>query len=356
MKSHAFPSAADGRFLFGLLDEDNQFEVVRLKHGLAGHRDPPTMHRCAGGVHLLELRAPEVNRVEYRFDVLRRDGEEALILDPLNPYTVRDPFAEKSVVATDAYQPPAYMASPPPSARGTLDETVVMGPLGKSWPTWIWQPPAIASTTTLPVILVLDGGDWLQIASAHNILENLLHAGAIAPCRAVFTKPAQRNEEYAANPRTAAALAEDIPRQLAEHIPWPQEPTHRIAVGVSLGGLCLLHAHVTQAPHEAFGGLILQSGSFFQPQTDAMETGYPHFTQICSFVSQALAGAPRAIPRIPIHMTCGAGEENIVNNRIVAEVLRRQGVPLTFAEQPDAHNWTCWRDSIGEGLKRLLAP
>jgi enterochelin esterase family protein len=204
------------------------------------------------------------------------------------------------------------------------------------------------------VLLFLDGGDWLQLSGARTILENLTHARTIPPCRAVFVKPASRNEEYAANPRTAAFLAHDLPRALDAHLPWPGNPRQRLATGVSLGALCLLHTHLSHP--NTFGGLVLQSGSFFQPQTDAMEIGFPYFNPITSFVSRALGSEGGDIPRIPIYMTCGIGEENYVKNHIMAESLTRQGFPLTFHEQADAHNWTCWRDSIGGGLQWLLTP
>jgi enterochelin esterase family protein len=88
-----------------------------------------------------------------------------------------------------------------------------------------------------------------------------------------------------------------------------------------------------------------------------METGYPFFKRLCGFVGEVLGGSyNNSALRIPIHMTCGAGEENIINNRTLASSLHDQGFPITFHEQPDAHNWTCWRDSVGAGLMRLLAP
>jgi enterochelin esterase family protein len=201
-------------------------------------------------------------------------------------------------------------------------------------------------------VLFLDGGDWLHLNRANRIIDHLIAHRLIAPCRAVFVKPASRNEEYAANLRTANYLANELPRIVSEFIPVPHDSRERIAVGVSLGALCLLHAHFAHS--RAFGGLILQSGSFFQPRTDAMESGFPWFPNITEFVSRALGQAESDIARIPIHMTAGMGEENDVNNHVMAEALTRQGFPLTFHEQPDAHNWTCWRDCIGSGLMRLL--
>jgi enterochelin esterase-like enzyme len=350
---HSFPSAKDGRFLFAYVDEEQRFEVW-LRHKLAGHRQPQKMIRCAGGIHLLQMHAPAVHRVEYNFKLIDGEGATSFALDPLNSASVRDPFSSESVLTTSEYRSPTYINDPPDNARGTLDELAIEcpPPPGKPWPTWIWSPPSTTRATALPVTIFLDGSDWLQLAGARDILENLVHTRAIRPCRAVFMKPASRNEEYATNPHTAIFLHDELSRALGAHFPWPAEPRERIAVGVSLGALCLTHAHFTQGG--PFGGLILQSGSFFQPHSDAMERDYPHFQRICEFVSHISNRSLHDVARIPIHMTCGAGEENIINNRAMARSLREQGFPLTFHEQPDAHNWTCWRDSIGEGLTRML--
>ena len=84
----------------------------------------------------------------------------------------------------------------------------------------------------------------------------------------------------------------------------------------------------------AFGGLILQSGAFFQPRSDPMELDFAWFPQITAFVSQVLAGAPAdPAARIPVHMTCGTGEENDVNNHIMADALRAQTRALLTAAE-----------------------
>lgn len=356
-RTHHFPSASiDGKYLFAFVDELERFTSVRLRHGLASHRRPPTLHRCAGGLHVLELDAPFVNRIEYRFAATDDAGNETLGVDQLNRSTVSDPFAVRSVIASSTYAAPEHVRDPMPQARGNLHAIEIGGPIGKPWPGWVWSPPGVKSDQMLPVVIFLDGSDWLTMASARNILENLVQRGAILPCRAVFLKPASRNEEYAAIPATADFLADGLQRALAAMIPLPHEARFRIAVGCSLGGLCLLHAHFTNAAHSPFGGLILQSGSFFQPHTDSMESSFPWFDAICAFVERALGSADRSVPRIPMHMTAGSGEENLVNNTVMAEALTRQNFAVTFHRQPDAHNWTCWRDSVGEGLMRLLRP
>jgi enterochelin esterase family protein len=49
-------------------------------------------------------------------------------------------------------------------------------------------------------------------------------------------------------------------------------------------------------------------------------------------------------------LTCGAAEENIHNNRVMAETLE---APLH--ELADTHNYTAWRDALHPHLTRLLA-
>jgi len=61
-----------------------------------------------------------------------------------------------------------------------------------------------------------------------------------------------------------------------------------------------------------------------------------------------------AAPPVPTVLTCGLAEENLHNNREMAQTLARQGYPATLAEVPDAHNYTGWRDAFDPYLTELL--
>jgi enterochelin esterase family protein len=122
-------------------------------------------------------------------------------------------------------------------------------------------------------------------------------------------------------------------------------------MGASLGALAMLHAH---RRHDVLGGLFLQSGSFFTPETDAQEMGFARFGRIAPFVRGVLR--TRAFSRpVPTVITCGAEEENLANNRLVAAALERQNYPLRFVEDLDMHNYTAWRDTLDPHLTDLLA-
>ena len=84
-----------------------------------------------------------------------------------------------------------------------------------------------------------------------------------------------------------------------------------------------------------------------------MRNRFGRFDRISSFVDRGLTGAVDA-PPIAVFLTCGAGGENLANNKSMAEALRGQGYPLEFLEIRDAHNWTAWRNCAGPGLEHLL--
>jgi enterochelin esterase family protein len=55
-----------------------------------------------------------------------------------------------------------------------------------------------------------------------------------------------------------------------------------------------------------------------------------------------------------VTVSCGLGEENLANNRAVAEALRAQGYDVRFVEFRDAHTWVGWRDVWDPWLPELL--
>jgi enterochelin esterase family protein len=113
----------------------------------------------------------------------------------------------------------------------------------------------------------------------------------------------------------------------------------------------MLHAQ-RRHPH-VFGGLFLQSGSFFTPKHDAQESGFPRFRRIVAF-TRATLGAGRHPDPVPVILTCGVREENVHNNRLMAQALAVQGYRARLFELPDLHNFTAWRDALDPHLSDLL--
>jgi enterochelin esterase family protein len=192
-----------------------------------------------------------------------------------------------------------------------------------------------------------DGPDYLRFGELGRYLAAMIAAGRVEPGHLVLLPPGERNEWYSASPAYARALAFDVLPKLTAEL-GTDEPV--IGMGASLGALAMLHA---QRRHPArFGGLFLQSGSFFQPRFDRQESGFQRYLRIVRFTGRVLRCADG--PAVPAVLTCGAVEENLANNRDMAATLARQGYPAEFAEVPDAHNWIAWRDAFDPYLTGLL--
>ncbi|HWJ33259.1 MAG TPA: alpha/beta hydrolase-fold protein, partial [Gaiellaceae bacterium] len=125
----------------------------------------------------------------------------------------------------------------------------------------------------------------------------------------------------------------------------------RIGMGASLGGLAMLHAH--RRHPRLFDGLLLQSGSFFRQRWDKYEAGFDRYRRITRFVGTVLRNTA-AERVIPIALTCGTSEENLANNRAVADALVAQGYPAWLGLVRDGHTWTCWRDGFDPHLPAVI--
>jgi enterochelin esterase family protein len=177
------------------------------------------------------------------------------------------------------------------------------------------------------------------------------YAATHDPMRVALLSPGDnRDERYAANP----AYADTLVREVVPALHAAYETTGKpVLVGQSLGGLAALHAGWLHP--EAFGGLMLQSGSFFTPVLDPQESDYGFFEDVVRFVASVheSTGAPVGLPTIAF--TCGTAEENLANNRLMHNHLSELGVPVRWGEVRQGHTWMCWRDSLDPHLTRLLA-
>ncbi len=196
-----------------------------------------------------------------------------------------------------------------------------------------------------PVLVVLDGPEYVKRTGLVHLLRRLHATGAVPPHDVALVVPDDRMETYSAQPAFAAALVQALDDRVG------RRRGRRVGLGASLGALALLHAH--RADRRAFAGLFLQSGSFFRMQTDAQEARFARFGRIDRFVGGVLAAqqAERAVPTV---ITCGLDEENYANNARVAQALAAQAYPVEFHAARGGHDWPTWRRAIVAHLPALL--
>ena len=230
-------------------------------------------------------------------------------------------------------------------ARGAATfEEVGVRVLGRSLSVRVWSP----GDGNLPLLLAHDGPEYDAQAKLTRYAATVIRRGAVAPFRVALLPPGDRNEWYSASANYGRTLCERILPAIAEHVDVAGPP---VGMGASLGALAMLQAQ--RAWPGTFAGLFLQSGSFFVPRFDRHESGFPRYGRIVRFVRGVLrAGAPE--DPIPVTMTCGAEEENVHNNRVMAAALVGQGYPASLAETAGGHDWANWRDALDPHLTGLL--
>ena len=332
----AGPEVTAARVVFRVSDPDAALQEVRLYQEVQRPRVGPAFARAEGsGAWELDFPRPAVDRMEYQLALRYPGAGPVLVPDPANPLRADGPFGEKSVIEFPGYRPPAWLAAahdgPPPTTTGLAVPSRV---LGARVPVELWRSPGGRRRRPgdpLPMLVVHDGPEYAGYAA--------------------LLAPVDRNEHYSASPAWSRALVSEVLPALQALAPTPPGRRHLVGMGASLGALATLAAAST-AP-ASFGGLFLQSGSFFRPGVDDHERDFPRFRRITRFVDDLADGTAPAEPAAAA-LTCGTVEENLHGNRVVRDALAARGWQVALAEHRDAHNWVAWRDTFDPWLVGLL--
>ena len=201
---------------------------------------------------------------------------------------------------------PAPSSSSAPPAGETRALEVPSRPLRARVEVTLWSPAGVADGTPLPLLAVHDGPEYEARTGLTAIVAGLAGGGRIAPHRVALLAPGPRDEWYSASAFYARALAGEVLPAIGRAVAVDGAP---VGIGASLGGLAMLHA---QRRHPgAFGGLFLQSGSFFMPRFDHMEKDFaplradrPLRARACCARSPSSTPSRQRSPAVATRTTC----------------------------------------------------
>lgn len=282
---------------------------------------------------------PVDGRVEYKLWI-----DSVWRLDSLNPRRAMGGFGDNSDVWMPEYNPSLWT----PDSNG-----VVVGRLDTLWieseylhlkhPVIVYVPtiPRRETDDALPLLLVMDGVDYLTFAKMHLMIDNLLSTNRIQPVVAAFVEPRtglhvdstnRRMTEYAANDSYLDFLQMEVVPHLEQSYMVSRDPDKRLIMGASMGGLISTYA-VLKRP--AFvGNCAAQS---------------PAYRQADSAVIRLVRNIYHTSARV--YIQTGTIHDTGTEARYVYESIREKGARITYEEFHEGHNWTNWRTHMSDILE-----
>jgi enterochelin esterase-like enzyme len=323
---------------------------VRLRHWVYGLPSTPAFTRLDGtDLWYLVLELPADSRIEYKIEVIHGATVES-IEDPLNPYLARDPFGANSVLQTPGYERPVWTFDDPEARTGTLERhRRPSAALGRDVEVDIYLPARFRLSGRYPLLVVHDGGDYLDYSSMQTVLDNLIHRLDMAETVVAFSHPRQRLVEYADFEPHAHHVAEELVPWLEAELPLAATPAARGVMGASFGAVAAFS--VARRYPGRFGRVLLQSGSFAFSDIGTSERG-PLLAPVEAMVN-AFRERPEAFSQ-QVFVSCGRYESLIYENRSLVPVLQSTGMEVRYVEARDGHNWENWRDRLRDALSWLF--
>ncbi|MFB6814894.1 alpha/beta hydrolase-fold protein [Streptomyces sp. NPDC056347] len=294
---------------------------------------PLPLRRWAGtDCWYAEVRMPARLRVTYR---VLADG--AAHADPLNPAGAG---ADRSLATT-----PDAPAQPHWPVVGAEDVPPLPGTRLR------WTGGRLGGRRTVrvhpvngggPVVLLLDGDDWLYLHPAMTAFESAAAAGAMPPVTLVFLPARDREAEYACRPALWEAVRDELLPLLAKS-GVPADPDRLVVAGQSLGGLSALYAALE------FPGLVrriaVQSASLWWSPGAA---GLPD--PLGGPLGGALAERLRGVTGLSgLRCAFDVGEHEprmLPHCELVETLTARAGATVRVSRSASAHDRAGWRHAL----------
>lgn len=304
---------------------------------------PLPLERVAPGLWARTVPLPRDAYIEYSLV----DARGRKVGDPLNPHT-----SDNGVGGRNPYffmpglKPTALARRARGQPRGRITRHKVKTEelaAGTTREVFLYEPPAPGPW---PLLVVLDGTDYLRRAALCTLVDNLILGGRMRPVAMalVANGGTARTLEYTCSEATLRFVRDKVLGLAREQLPLVDErrtPGVHGVLGASYGGLMALYLGL-RAPR-VFGHVLSQSGAFSIP-------GHG------DFVVFDLARAARS-RRLKVWMDCGGFEQRLLGgNQRMLPLLKEAGHRVRYREYSGGHNYPAWREDVWRGLEWLFAP
>lgn len=342
-----FPLVEDGFVTFAWYGDAQSVALVRWIH--AGAERTEFSQVAGSNLWLLRLPVENDGRFEYKL-AIRRNGHDALMLDPKNQMRAGDPFGENSVCQTLGYSAPDW-SRPRGAPEGKIIEISLESDVfAETRVEKVYLPADFSPENAYPLVVIHDGADYVTYADLSVSLDNLIEIGDVPPVIVALVQTRDRLGEYARGRRHARYLVHELLPEFTARYSISSRSADRVLLGASLGAVASL-ATAFRYPG-VFGGLVLKSGSFILDERRLLGREHPVFHRVARLV-RALRRAPD-LPSTRAFVSTGELEGLAEENRALANLLRERGVDVMFSSAWDGHHWHNWRDQLRDGLMWVL--
>ncbi|MFG3250461.1 alpha/beta hydrolase-fold protein [Streptomyces sp. NPDC048187] len=301
--------------------------------GFESWSDPVPLRRWgATDCWYATVRMPARLRVTYQFLV-----GDAAYADPCNPDGAG---GDRSVAATPDAPPQPHWPSVGADDVLPLPRTRLR-----------WTSDRLGGRRTVrvhaaggggPVVLLLDGDDWLYLHPAAVAFDSAVASGEMPPVTLVFLPAKDRAAEFGCRPALWEAVRDEL-LPLVAGSGVPADPARLVVAGQSLGGLSALYAAVE------FPGLVTrvacQSPSLWWTP-GAAESADPLGGPTGGALADRLRGRPD-LSGLRVAFDVGEHERRMLPHcALVEELAERAGATVRVSRSASGHDRAGWRHAL----------
>lgn len=281
----------------------------------------------------LESTAYTDARLEYG---LLFDKEYAA--DPANRRTVQAFAGPRSEVRMPFFVNHPEIEQLGEAPKGDLiAETIDSQSLGGTRRVWFYLPAGYTanSDALYAVVYVLDGANYIEKMDVPRVLDYLIANKTIPPVIAVFSEPADRQEEYSRNPKWRGFVTGELVPMVDKRFRTFPTPDHRAILGSSLA---------------AYGAVDLAVSA---PSIFGLCAAIAPPAQTATVVSNQPTARAAAVS-IKFFVLGGVYDSMIDGARLLRTTLDEFSAPVTYLEVSEGHNTNTFRAHLDDALKALL--
>lgn len=270
-------------------------------------------------------------RLDYKFVL----NGSTWITDPLNPHTVTGGYGPNSELAMPGYTQPWEIKFNSEIEHGDLVyiNSFHSDIRNNNRSIYIYLPSQYNEEPErrFPSIYVNDGGEYKNLGSIKNVLDNMIAADLIEPVIAILVNPVDRNTEYWMNDSYTEMLSNELIPFIDSTYRTINNAEKRMIMGASLGGVASAYACLKKPDYFSMCGS--HSGAFW----------INDFQIIQMYETSSVTG-------LSFYLDWGTYYDTREEGIALQNILTEKGFHTEAKEWHEGHSWGSWRAHIDEIL------